>query len=82
MSNRIVTPSGEPAAPKPPNVREMIEEARFLYDRVEDGVSQRRAFHKLCDAMHLISQGIARSFHDNERRDAEMKEIRERITPK
>ena len=82
MNNRIVTLNGEAAEdPKPPNVREMIEAARLLYDK-GDANQKRVAFHRLCDAMHLLSQGVARGFRDNEKRDAEIKYLKERVTPK
>lgn len=82
MSNRIIGINGEPAGePKAPNVRDMIESARLLYDK-GDTNQKRVAFHRLCDAMHLLSQGVARGFRDNEKRDADIKLLKERITPK
>lgn len=72
MSNRIVDLNGKPTPEQPKqNVRDLIESARLLYD----GAEKREAFHKLCDVLHLLSDGVARSFHD-------ISALKERITPK
>lgn len=82
MSNRIIGLNGQPVPPTPPpgpkNLPDLIEEARTLYENAE----KRRAFHKLCDAMLMLSQGVARNMHDASLLVNELRKINERITPK
>lgn len=66
--NRIVGLNGEPIGnpeppklPEPPrNLPELVEEARRLYEKRDE----RKAFHKLCDAVLFCSQGVARNMND------------------
>lgn len=79
--NRIVGLNGQPISappPQPRNVPEMIEEARTLYE----GAEKRKAFHRLCDAMIMLSQGVARNMQDAAALVNEVRKINERITPK
>ena len=66
---RILDPNGQPIKgpplPKPPeprNLPELVEEARRLYEKRDE----RKAFHKLCDAMLMCSQGVARNMNDSQ----------------
>lgn len=78
MSNRIVDLNGKPLPESKPNLPEMVEAARLLYDTSE----KRKAFHKLCDAMLILSQGVARNMHDCSMIVKELQKLNARITPK
>jgi hypothetical protein len=74
MSNRIVGPNGAPlpSPEKPPaNVTDMVQRAKRMW---REGDKQ-AAFDQLCESNLLLTKGIARLFSD-------VKELKERITPK
>jgi len=80
MKNRIVGLNGQPISSKPPpeskasrlpNVSEMVASARAKW---RSGDKQ-QAFDDLCETILLLSAGTGRLFQD-------MKEIKERMTPK
>lgn len=80
MKNRIVDINGKPiqGQPKPPeprNLPELIEEARRLYEKRDE----RKAFHKLCDAMLMCGQGVARNMNDAQLLLQEVKALRENL---
>lgn len=77
--NRIVDLNGKPLPESSkPNLPEMVEAARLLYD----GSEKRKAFHTLCDAMLILSQGVARNMHDASLLVSEVQKLNQRITPK
>ncbi|MCI0417992.1 MAG: hypothetical protein L0312_02020 [Acidobacteria bacterium] len=79
--NRIIGLNGQPISappPEPRNLPEMIEEARSFYENAE----KRKAFHRLCDAMLMLSDGVARNMRDAAMLLNELRKINERITPK
>jgi len=78
MTNRIIGLNGKPEPEKRQSLPEMIEEARTLYENAE----KRQAFHKLCNAMLMLSQGVARNMHDASLLVKELQKLNERITPK
>ncbi len=78
MSNHILKLNGEPAKPDPPNVPAMIETARARWKLGE----KHKGFDMLCDAMVLLTQGVGRNIHDSQKLDADLKALKERITPK
>jgi hypothetical protein len=71
MSNRIVNLNGDPVKPELPSVPDMINTARARYKIGEKDA----AFDLICGAAMLLSDGVARMFHD-------MKKLEDRITPK
>jgi hypothetical protein len=80
-NNRIVGLNGQPLSsppPEPRNLPEMIEEARTLYENAE----KRKAFHRLCDAMIMLSQGVAQNMNDAALLVKKVGELHEKITPK
>ena len=79
--NRIVGLNGKPVSappPEPRNLPEMIEEARTLYE----GAEKRKAFHTLCNAMIMLSQGVARNMNDAALLVKKVGELNDKITPK
>lgn len=78
---RILGPNGQPIKPasaKPPeptNFPELVEEARRLYEKRDE----RKAFHKLCDAMLMCGQGVARNMNDAQLLLQEIRALNERL---
>lgn len=78
---RILGPNGQPlknsapTPPKPRNFPELVEEARRLYEKRDE----REAFHKLCDAMLMCGQGVARNMNDSQLLLQEVRALNERL---
>jgi hypothetical protein len=78
MSNRIVDLNGAPAKPEPPNVPAMIEAARARWKLGE----KHKGFEALCDAMQLLAKGVGRNILDAQKLDAELRELKQKVTPR
>ena len=79
--NRIIGLNGQPISAPPPEARnlpEMVEEARNFYENAE----KRKAFHRLCDAMLMLSDGVARNMRDAALLVQKVGELNDKITPK